>query len=173
MCLGSDTLASTSAKSRHFLQCPRVVDWWEFPIPAPEAGTLPQPLLDQLAEVSWTLSASPGHSIDPGIRLHLPHFSGSFLAAACWCLLCAAAVVGLSWEQLASITFLCCHAAFYNWILAGGGMELHSAAREDADMANSHPFVALQTLCQMAAVLKSCSVYRGNGSLRAYGLLGI
>lgn len=40
-------------------------------------------------------------------------------------------------------------------------------------MANSHPFVALQAHCQMAAVLKGCSVYRGNGSLQAHGLLGI
>lgn len=40
-------------------------------------------------------------------------------------------------------------------------------------MANSCPFVALQTCCQMAAVLKSCTVCRGNDSLQAYGLLEI
>lgn len=63
--------------------------------------------------------------------------------------------------------------AFTTDFLAGWGAELHSAAVEDADMANSCPFVALQTCCQMAAVLKSCTVCRGNDSLQAYGLLEI
>lgn len=50
---------------------------------------------------------------------------------------------------------------------------LHCAAREDADMANSLPFVALLAQCQMAGVVKSCTVCRGNYSIQAYGLLAI
>lgn len=102
-------------KVRLFLHCPKEVDWWEFPIPGAEvfnnlqpraAGTSQKSLLDQLAEASEASSASWRHFIDPGVRLHLPHSSGGFLAAVCWCLLHAADVVGFSWKQLARITFI-------------------------------------------------------------------
>lgn len=52
-----------------------------------EASRLQQFLLNQLARVNQILLASQRHFIDPGIRLHLCHFLGKFLADACWCLL--------------------------------------------------------------------------------------